>query len=110
MRQAGCPDFRRGVGRPGKRRALGDPSERVRDLGRGSGLDCFLVAQQVGPQGNVVGLDMSDDMLALAGRNLAKVGATNVEFRKGEMEAMPLPGATFDGIISNCVINLSPDK
>jgi SAM-dependent methyltransferase len=84
--------------------------ESVLDLGSGSGLDCFLVAQQVGPQGKVVGLDMSDDMLALAGRNLAKVGATNVEFHKGEMESMPLPDNTFDVIISNCVINLSPDK
>ena len=86
------------------------PGEAVLDLGSGSGLDCFLAAQQVGPQGRVVGLDMTDDMLALAGRNLAKVGATNVEFHKGEMEAMPLPADTFDVIISNCVINLSPDK
>jgi len=86
------------------------PGEAVLDLGSGSGLDCFLAAQQVGPQGRVVGLDMTDDMLALAGRNLAKVGAENVEFHKGEMEAMPLPDATFDVIISNCVINLSPDK
>jgi SAM-dependent methyltransferase len=84
--------------------------EAVLDLGSGSGLDCFLAAQQVGPQGRVVGLDMTDEMLALAARNLAKVGATNVEFRKGEMESMPLPDATFDVIISNCVINLSPDK
>ncbi|MEX1255308.1 MAG: arsenite methyltransferase [Dehalococcoidia bacterium] len=86
------------------------PGDAVLDLGSGSGLDCFLAAQQVGPQGRVVGLDMTDDMLALAGRNLAKVGATNVEFHKGEMESMPLPGDTFDVIISNCVINLSPDK
>jgi SAM-dependent methyltransferase len=84
--------------------------EAVLDLGSGSGLDCFLAAQQVGAGGRVVGLDMSDDMLALARRNLAKVGATNVEFHKGEMEAMPLPDAAFDAIISNCVINLSPDK
>ncbi len=84
--------------------------EAVLDLGSGSGLDCFLAAQQVGAQGRVVGLDMTDEMLALAQRNLAKVGATNVEFRKGEMESMPLPDATFDVIISNCVINLSPDK
>ena len=84
--------------------------ESVLDLGSGSGLDCFLVAQQVGAAGKVVGLDMSDDMLALARRNLTKVGATNVEFHKGEMESMPLPDSTFDVIISNCVINLSPDK
>ena len=84
--------------------------ESVLDLGSGSGLDCFLVAQQVGAEGRVVGLDMSDDMLALARRNLVKVGATNVEFHKGELESMPLPDDTFDVIISNCVINLSPDK
>ena len=86
------------------------PGEAVLDLGSGSGLDCFLAAQAVGAQGRVVGLDMTDDMLELARRNLAKVGATNVEFHKGEMESMPLPDATFDVIISNCVINLSPDK
>jgi SAM-dependent methyltransferase len=86
------------------------PGDAVLDLGSGSGLDCFLAAQQVGPAGRVVGLDMTDDMLELARRNLAKVGATNVEFQKGEMESMPLPENTFDVIISNCVINLSPDK
>ena len=86
------------------------PGEAVLDLGSGSGLDCFLAAHQVGPEGRAVGLDMSDDMLELARRNLAKVGATNVEFHKGEMESMPLPQAAFDVIISNCVINLSPDK
>jgi SAM-dependent methyltransferase len=86
------------------------PGEAVLDLGSGSGLDCFLSAQQVGPEGRVVGVDMTDDMLELARRNLAKVGAKNVEFHKGEMESMPLPDATFDVIISNCVINLSPDK
>jgi arsenite methyltransferase len=84
--------------------------EAVLDLGSGSGLDCFLAAQQVGESGRVVGLDMTDDMLELARRNLAKVGAKNVEFHKGEMESMPLPDGTFDVIISNCVINLSPDK
>jgi ubiquinone/menaquinone biosynthesis C-methylase UbiE len=86
------------------------PGEAVLDLGSGSGLDCFLAAQQVGQEGKVVGLDMSDDMMELARRNLKKVDATNVEFRKGEMESMPLPDDTFDVIISNCVINLSPDK
>jgi SAM-dependent methyltransferase len=86
------------------------PGEAVLDLGSGSGLDCFLAAQQVGSTGRVVGLDMSDDMLALARRNLKKVGATNVEFKKGEMEAMPLPDGTVEVIISNCVINLSADK
>ncbi len=86
------------------------PGEAVLDLGSGSGLDCFLAARQVGPEGRAVGLDMNDDMLELARRNLARVGAANVEFRKGEMESMPLPDAAFDVIISNCVINLSPDK
>ncbi len=98
-----------GCGNPTALAELG-AGEAVLDLGSGSGLDCFLAAQQVGPAGRVVGLDMSDDMLELARRNLAKVGATNVEFRKGEMEAMPLPETAFDAIISNCVINLSPDK
>ncbi len=98
-----------GCGNPTAIAAL-QRGEAVLDLGSGSGLDCFLAAQQVGPEGRVVGLDMSDDMLELARRNLAKVGATNVEFHKGEMEAMPLPDAAFDAIISNCVINLSPDK
>ena len=86
------------------------PGEAVLDLGSGGGLDCFLAAQQVGPKGRAVGLDMTDDMLALARRNLAKVGATNVEFHKGEMEAMPVPDTSVDVIISNCVINLSSDK
>ena len=84
--------------------------EAVLDLGSGSGLDCFLAANQVGESGSVVGLDMTDSMLELAARNLKKVGATNVEFTKGEMESMPLPDDQFDVIISNCVINLSPDK
>jgi SAM-dependent methyltransferase len=98
-----------GCGNPAAIAAL-RPGEAVLDLGSGSGLDCFLSAQAVGPGGRVVGLDMTDDMLALAQRNLAKIGATNVEFHKGEMESMPLPDVTFDVIISNCVINLSPDK
>ncbi len=84
--------------------------EAVLDLGSGSGLDCFLAAKQVGAKGRVVGLDMNDDMLELARRNTAKVGLTNVVFDKGEMESMPLPDDAFDVIISNCVINLSPDK
>lgn len=86
------------------------PGEAVLDLGSGSGLDCFLAANQVSETGRVVGLDMTDSMLELAARNLKKVGATNVEFTKGEMESMPLPDDQFDVIISNCVINLSPDK
>jgi SAM-dependent methyltransferase len=84
--------------------------ETVLDLGSGAGMDCFLSARQVGPTGQVIGLDMTDDMLALAESNRAKLGATNVEFKKGVMEAMPLPDSAVDVIISNCVINLSPDK
>jgi 2-polyprenyl-3-methyl-5-hydroxy-6-metoxy-1,4-benzoquinol methylase len=84
--------------------------EVVLDLGSGAGLDCFIAAKVVGPQGRVIGLDMTPDMLALANENKAKLGAANVEFRKGEMEAMPVDDGTVDVIISNCVINLSPDK
>jgi len=84
--------------------------EVVLDLGSGPGLDCFLSAKQVGPEGRVIGLDMTQDMLDLANANRDKLGATNVEFRKGEMEAMPIGDAEVDVIISNCVINLSPDK
>lgn len=84
--------------------------EHVLDLGSGGGLDCFLAAQKVGTSGKAVGLDMTQDMLDLARRNAEKVGLSNVEFHKGEMEKMPFPDASFDVIISNCVINLSPDK
>jgi arsenite methyltransferase len=86
------------------------PGETVLDLGSGAGLDCFLCAQQVGESGRVIGLDMTDEMLALAEQNLAKVGATNVEFRRGLIEQIPLEDGSVDVIISNCVINLSPDK
>ena len=84
--------------------------ERVLDLGSGGGIDCFLAAQQVGETGHVTGLDMTPDMLDLARKNLANVGLTNVEFVQGEMESMPLPDGGYDVIISNCVVNLSPDK
>ncbi len=84
--------------------------DHVLDLGSGGGLDCFLAARKVGPKGKAVGLDMTPDMLELARSNAAKVGVSNVEFHKGEMEAMPFLDASFDVIISNCVINLSPDK
>jgi len=86
------------------------PGETVLDLGSGGGIDCFLAAKQVGPTGRVIGLDMTPDMIHLAQRNAKKVGATNVEFRLGEIENNPLPDASVDVIISNCVINLSPDK
>jgi SAM-dependent methyltransferase len=84
--------------------------EVVLDLGSGGGIDCFLAAKQVGPQGRVIGLDMTPDMIKLARKNAKKVGATNVDFRYGEMEEIPLPDRSVDVIISNCVINLSPDK
>jgi len=86
------------------------PGEVVLDLGSGGGIDCFLAARLVGPQGRVIGLDMTPDMIRLAQGNAKKVGATNVDFRFGEMEDIPLPEASVDVIISNCVVNLSPDK
>ena len=86
------------------------PGEVVLDLGSGGGIDCFLAAKQVGPEGKVIGLDMTPDMIKLARRNAKKIGATNVEFRYGETEDIPLPDESVDVIISNCVINLSPDK
>jgi SAM-dependent methyltransferase len=86
------------------------PGETVLDLGSGAGLDCFLAARRVGPQGKVIGVDMTDHMLELANRNLRKVGSRNVEFRKGYLEALPVDEASVDVILSNCVINLSVDK
>jgi SAM-dependent methyltransferase/DNA-binding PadR family transcriptional regulator len=86
------------------------PGERVLDLGSGGGIDCFLAAQQVGQEGHVIGLDMTPDMLELARKNQAKLGLTNVEFIQGEMEKIPLPDASVDVVISNCVVCLSPDK
>ncbi len=86
------------------------PGEVVLDLGAGGGIDCFLAAKQVGPEGRVIGLDMTPNMVKLARRNAKKVGATNVDFRFGEIEEIPLPDASVDAVISNCVINLSPDK
>ncbi|HNS49988.1 MAG TPA: arsenite methyltransferase [Anaerolineae bacterium] len=86
------------------------PGEVVLDLGSGGGIDCFLAARRVGPAGRVIGLDMTPDMIRLAQRNAKKVGAANVEFRLGEMEDIPLPDRSVDAVISNCVINLSPDK
>src|SRR5882672_9578524 len=84
--------------------------EVVLDLGSGGGIDVLLSARRVGPTGKAYGLDMTDEMLALARENQAKAGATNVEFLKGEIERIPLPAGAVDVIISNCVINLSADK
>ncbi len=84
--------------------------ETVVDLGAGGGLDCFLAARAVGPTGKVIGVDGSADMIALARANAAKQGAANVEFRLGEIEHLPVADATVDVVISNCVVNLAPDK
>ena len=84
--------------------------ETVLDLGSGGGIDVLLSARRVGPTGKAYGLDMTDEMLALARENQRKAGVTNVEFLKGEIEQIPLPDASVDVIISNCVINLSADK
>jgi SAM-dependent methyltransferase len=86
------------------------PGQVVLDLGSGGGIDCFLAARRVGPTGRVIGLDMTPDMIRLAQQNAKKMGADNVEFRLGEIEDIPLPDASVDVIISNCVVNLSPDK
>lgn len=87
-----------------------DPGETVLDLGSGGGIDVLLSARRVGPAGKAWGLDMTDDMLALARENQRKAGLENVEFLKGEIEHIPLPDNSVDVIISNCVINLSADK
>ena len=87
-----------------------DPGEVVLDLGSGGGIDVLLSARRVGPTGRAYGLDMTDDMLALARRNAAEAGITNVEFLRGRIEQIPLPSNSVDVIISNCVINLSGDK
>jgi|SRR5438874_2188100 len=86
------------------------PGETVLDLGSGGGIDVLLSAKRVGPTGKVYGLDMTDEMLALANENKKKAAAENVEFLKGEIEHIPLPDNSVDVIISNCVINLSADK
>ncbi len=87
-----------------------NPGDIVLDLGSGGGIDVLLSAKRVGPTGKAYGLDMTDEMLALANANKAKAGVTNVEFLRGEMENIPLPDHSVDVIISNCVINLSADK
>jgi SAM-dependent methyltransferase len=86
------------------------PGEVVLDLGSGGGIDVLLSARRVGPTGKVYGLDMTDEMLDLARRNAAAAGATNVEFLRGRIEEIPLPGESVDVVISNCVVNLSTDK
>jgi len=87
-----------------------EPGQAVLDLGSGGGIDVLLSARRVGPTGKVYGLDMTDEMLALARENQRKAGATNVEFLKGTIEEIPLPDESVDVVISNCVINLASDK
>lgn len=98
-----------GCGDPVSLAALA-PGQRVLDLGSGGGLDCFLAADKVGETGYVIGVDMTPEMLSLAWRNVAKTGHTNVEFRYGRIEKLPVESDSIDVILSNCVINLSPDK
>jgi SAM-dependent methyltransferase len=86
------------------------PGERVLDLGSGGGIDVILSARRVGPSGRAFGLDMTDEMLDLAARNATEAGVTNVEFVRGTIENVPLPSASIDVVISNCVINLAADK
>jgi arsenite methyltransferase len=98
-----------GCGNPQAIAAL-RPGEVVIDLGSGAGFDCFLAARQVGPVGHVIGIDMTHEMLKKARENAVKVGAENVEFRLGELEHLPVADNTADVLLSNCVINLVPDK
>ncbi len=98
-----------GCGNPQAIAAL-RPGEVVIDLGSGAGFDCFLAARQVGAAGHVIGVDMTHEMLKKARENAAKIGAVNVEFRLGELEYLPVADNTADVLLSNCVINLVPDK
>jgi arsenite methyltransferase len=98
-----------GCGNPQKIAAM-QPGEVVVDLGSGAGFDCLLAARQVGATGRVIGIDMTHEMLKKARENAARVGAANVEFRLGELEHLPLADSAADVIISNCVVNLVPDK
>lgn len=98
-----------GCGNPTAIDAL-QPGETVLDLGSGAGMDAFLAARQVGPTGRVIGVDMTDAMLEKARENARKSNATNVEFRKGQIEDLPVEDESVDVIISNCVVNLSPEK
>ncbi|NPV66968.1 MAG: arsenite methyltransferase [Anaerolineae bacterium] len=106
---ASVTDLSLGCGDPVTIAAL-RPGETVLDLGSGGGIDCFLAARQVGPQGHVIGVDMTPEMLERAEANRLRLGMANVEFRRGQIEALPVEDASVDVIMSNCVINLSPDK
>ena len=98
-----------GCGNPTLLAALGE-GERVLDLGSGGGMDVLLSARRVGPAGHAYGVDMTDEMLALAERNRARAGAANATFLRGSIDSVPLPGGSVDVVISNCVINLAEDK
>ncbi|HWO09573.1 MAG TPA: arsenite methyltransferase [Polyangiaceae bacterium] len=102
-------DLGLGCGNPQAIAAL-RTGETVLDLGSGAGFDCFLAAKRVGRTGRVIGVDMTPEMVTKARGNARAIGASNVEFRLGEIEHLPVPDATVDAILSNCVINLSPDK
>jgi arsenite methyltransferase len=102
-------DLGLGCGNPQAIASL-QPGETVLDLGSGAGFDCFLAARAVGSSGRVIGVDMTPQMIAKARANAAKAGTTNVEFRLGEIEALPVADESVDVILSNCVINLSPEK
>ena len=102
-------DLGLGCGNPQAIAAL-QPGESVLDLGSGAGFDCFLAVRQVGESGRVIGVDMTAEMVAKARENAGEAGYVNVEFRLGEIEHLPVADASVDVIISNCVINLSPDK
>jgi SAM-dependent methyltransferase len=102
-------DLGLGCGNPIAIAAL-KPGETVLDLGSGGGFDCFLAARAVGPNGKVIGVDMTPEMITRARENARKVKATNVDFRLGEIEHLPVADGTVDAILSNCVINLSPEK
>lgn len=102
-------DLGLGCGNPQAIAAL-QPGESVLDLGSGGGFDCFLAARQVGPSGRVIGVDMTPEMITKARANAVKTGVSNVEFRLGEIEHLPVADDSVDVILSNCVVNLSPDK
>ncbi len=109
---AGLPDGANlglGCGNPTALLSL-HPGETVLDLGSGGGVDCFLAAERVGPDGHVIGVDMTPDMVARARASARRSGRSTVEFRLGEMEHLPVADASVDVVISNCVINLAPDK
>ncbi|HWR15095.1 MAG TPA: arsenite methyltransferase [Terriglobales bacterium] len=109
LRIAGDANLGLGCGNPLALSGI-QPGMTVLDLGSGAGFDAFLAWRRVGPTGKVIGVDMTDDMLARARENAVNLGATNVEFRKGQIESLPVESNTVDLVISNCVINLSPDK